>query len=611
MAFTILSANICIKYEKMNLKIYLLSVLVAIAEMGLGQVRVHAHNDYEHKQPFWEAFSAGCSSIEADIFLKNGQILVAHNAEDLSHEANLREMYLLPLRQLLTGSIYQLDGKLQVLIDVKSEAYATLDALVELMKEFPDLQNDERLQIVISGNRPKAADYHKYPAYIYFDHQELGITPPNVEKVALVSLNFKKFSTYNGKGRITDADRNSLQKAIDFAHNMGRPIRFWGSPDAPSAWFSFHQLGIDFINTDQPYEACRYLKQLTDRMVVKKTAPTAIKTSFDVTKRIGKSVILMIGDGNGLAQISSGILASDHATNFSKFKYIGLVKTTSADDLVTDSAAGATAIASGKKTKNRYIGANAKGQHLPSILDHLEKNDPQKLQAIVTTDQITGATPAAFYGHVLDRDSADVLSKQLAQSSIDLIASGGGKYFLDHRGKFTLFDELPDVKTEVKLPAAYLPAKGSLPFKNDGRGTFLTQSMEWMFGQFEQKSSSFFMLAENGHIDGAGHENLASNLVEEVLDFDQAIGLAMAFVDAHPETLLVVTADHETGGVSIAHGYDGGIELDFQSNDHTGILVPVFAYGNGAEAFTGFMENTAIFDKLMAFLGIAILEKID
>lgn len=587
----------------MNLKIYLLSVLMIFADMGLCQVSVHAHNDYENKQPFWEAFSAGCSSIEADIFLEKGQILVAHDAEDLRPEANLKEMYLLPLRQLLTGSIYQLDGKLQVLIDVKSEAYITLEALVELMKEFPELQKDRRLQIVISGNRPKAEDYHKYPAYIYFDHQELGITPPNLEKVALVSLNFKKHSTYNGKGRITDADRTSLQKAIDFAHNIGKPIRFWGSPDAPSAWFSFHQLGIDFINTDQPFEACRYLSQLTDRMVVKKPAPTTIKTSFDATKPIGKSVILMIGDGNGLAQISSGILASDHVTNFSKFKHIGLVKTTAADDLVTDSAAGATAIASGKKTKNRYIGANA-GEHLPSILDLLEKNDPQKLQAIVTTDQITGATPAAFYGHVLDRDSADVLSKQLAQSNIDLIASGGGKYFLEHRGKFTLFDELPDGKTEVKLPAAYLPAMGSLPFKNEGRGTFLTQSMEWMFGQFEQKSSSFFMLAENGHIDGAGHENMASNLVEEVLDFDQAIGLAMAFVDAHPETLLVVTADHETGGLSIAHGYDGGIELGFQSNDHTGILVPLFAYGNQAQKFSGIMDNTEIFTKLADYLGL-------
>ena len=588
----------------MNLKIYLLSVLVAIADMGLGQVRVHAHNDYENKQPFWEAFSAGCSSIEVDIFLEKGQILVAHDAEDLRPEANLREMYLMPLRQLLTGSIYQLDGKLQVLIDVKSEAYTTLNTLLELMKEFPDLQKEKRLQMVISGNRPKAEDYHKYPPYIYFDHQELGITPPNLEKVALVSLNFKKHSTYNGKGRITDADRTSLQKAIDFAHNIGKPIRFCGSPDAPSAWFSFHQLGIDFINTDQPFEACRYLSQLTDRMVVKKPAPSTIKTSFDATKPIGKSVILMIGDGNGLAQISSGILASDHVTNFSKFKHIGLVKTTAADDLVTDSAAGATAIASGKKTKNRYIGASAEGQHIPSILDHLEKNDPQKLQAIVTTDQITGATPAAFYGHVLDRDSADVLSKQLTLSNIDLIASGGGKYFLDHRGKFTLFDELPDGKTEVKLPAAYLPAMGSLPFKNEGRGTFLTQSMEWMFGQFEQKSSSFFMLAENGHIDGAGHENLASNLVEEVLDFDQAIGLAMAFVDAHPETLLVVTADHETGGLSIAHGYDGGIELDFQSNDHTGILVPLFSYGNQAQKFSGVMDNTEIFTKLADYLGL-------
>ena len=128
--------------------------------------------------------------------------------------------------------------------------------------------------------------------------------------------------------------------------------------------------------------------------------------------------------------------------------------------------------------------------------------------------------------------------------------------------------------------------------------------MEWMFGQFEQKSSSFFMLAENGHIDGAGHENLASNLVEEVLDFDQAIGLAMAFVDAHPETLLVVTADHETGGLSIAHGYDGGIELDFQSNDHTGILVPLFSYGNQAQKFSGVMDNTEIFTKLADYLGL-------
>ncbi len=579
-----------------------LLIILSCCFVAGAQPLVHAHNDYEHEVPFWMAFSAGCASIEADIFLDKGQILVAHNQEDLKPGFSLENLYLKPLNEVLAGSPYEVKNNIQLLIDIKTEAYSTLENLVRLLRNYPKLIEDPRLKIVISGNRPRSEDYIKYPSFIWFDYQQTDLKPSHPDRVALISLPFHKYSSWNGKGRIIDKDERLLKEAIDFAHELGKPVRFWGTPDSPTSWFTFAQLGIDYINTDRPFEACNYLKDLSSRLVKVPEKQTELQLDFNLERKLKPSVILMIGDGNGLAQISSGIIASKGSTNFARFNNIGLMKTNSADDLVTDSAAGATALASGSKTKNRYIGVNDRGQPMPGIMEITKTYSNQFINAIITTDEISGATPAAFYGHVLDRDSTAKIVGQLEKSSVDWFIAGGAKHFKNRSSRYNLLTTLPSDK--VSWPAGVLAAEGSLPSVTAGRGEFLTGSLAYTLNQLEEKNAPFFLMVENGHIDGAGHANNAKNLVAEELDFDKAIGIAMKFIDAHPETLLIVTADHETGGVSIPHGTDSHIELDFQGDDHSGIMVPVFAYGLGAENFRGILDNTEIFGKILSTLGV-------
>ena len=578
-----------------------LCLLTLISLFAEAQPAVHSHNDYEQNIPFWNALSAGCSSIEADVFLENGSLLVAHNKEDLSSARSLEDLYLKPLQSCIVGNLYTFENNLQILIDQKTEGYATLKVLVATLQKYPSLINSERIKFVISGNRPKPEDYSHYPAFIHFDFQQSKVTPANLNKVALISLPFSAFSHWNGKGRLVEPEETKLKEIISYAHALGKPIRFWGTPDSPSAWYTFSHLGIDFINTDHPFQACQYVFSLPAREVGIPIETEQKQGDFDSVKRVPRSVILMIGDGNGLAQISAGLMAAKTETNLSRMKNLGLVNTRSADDQVTDSAAGGTAMATGKKTRNRYIGVDASGHKLESILDYTRKMNADVINGIITTDDITGATPSAFYAHVMDRDSSSKIAGQLEGSALDWFVAGGRNHFKGKKSSFTFFDSLPQ-KT-VDFPAGVLAADKGLPFKADGRGEYLQNALAFTLEDFEKRSTPFFLMVENGHIDGAGHENDAMNLVNEELDFDAAIGLAMQFVDAHPEVLLVITADHETGGVSIPHGSEKSIELDFESNDHSGIRVPLFAYGNGAENFTGFMENTDVFHKIVQFYG--------
>ncbi len=198
----------------------------------------------------------------------------------------------------------------------------------------------------------------------------------------------------------------------------------------------------------------------------------------------------------------------------------------------------------------------------------------------------------------MDRDSTAKLASQLESSAVDWFIAGGRQHFKNNGLK--IYEELP--RQKIDFPAGVLAAEGLLPYISDGRGDYLIRSLAYTLRVFEDQP--FFLLVENGHIDGAGHANEAGKLVDEVLDFDRAIGAAMDYVDAHPETLLIVTADHETGGVSIPHGDAERVELAFQGDDHTGIKVPLFAYGAGAGQFSGFLDNTAVFDLILAYFGI-------
>lgn len=232
--------------------------------------KLHSHNDYLRKVPFWEAFGAGCASIEADVILQDGELMVAHEKATIKKERTLKSLYLSPIQKAKElGLVDEFDFHL--LIDLKTEAYTTLEVLVQQLIEFEPMlyspANENGLKIIISGNRPKVDDYRKYPSWILFDYQSKSMDDQLPwEKIGMVSLNFRQFSVWNGKGRIVEQEKEKLVSFIRQVHSFGKPVRFWATPDSKSAWKAFYDLGIDYINTDMPYEANQYLSNLDKNM---------------------------------------------------------------------------------------------------------------------------------------------------------------------------------------------------------------------------------------------------------------------------------------------------------------------------------------------------------
>ena len=323
-------------------------------------IAVHSHNDYLQPVPFWDAFSAGCASIEVDVILQEGKLQVAHEKASIKPARTLVSLYLKPIQEAVALGLIQ-DFSFHLLVDLKTEAYFSLEVLLKDLAPFAELlygpQNPKGLKLVISGNRPKPEDYSKYPDWLLFDYQSKELTADLPwEKIGMVSLSFSRFSVWNGKGRIVESQRQQLQAFIDLVHSYDRPVRFWASPDGKTAWRAFHEMGIDYINTDRPAEANKYLRGLAKNVYANPSpqevyVPTYVMDGQDVPV---KQILLLIGDGNGLAQISAGLLANGGQLSLAQLRNMGLVKTQAADDFTTDSAAGATAMATGQKANNRW-----------------------------------------------------------------------------------------------------------------------------------------------------------------------------------------------------------------------------------------------------------------
>ncbi len=229
---------------------------------------VHSHNDYEQKIPFWLAYNENFGSIEADIFLENGELLVAHNREELARHRTLEEYYLLNLQHCMEKNgnhpFADTSRKLQVLIDIKTDSIATLNKLIEVLKRYPVLINNPSLTFVITGRRPKPSGFIKYPPFISFD----GILSETYSKEALAKIvlfsdDFKTYSHWNGNGAVPANEWALLQSAVSKAHLLKKPVRFWNAPDFVNAWYRFIQLGVDYINTDHIAEISAFMQNLS------------------------------------------------------------------------------------------------------------------------------------------------------------------------------------------------------------------------------------------------------------------------------------------------------------------------------------------------------------
>ena len=586
-----------------------------LVAQNIGDVRVHSHNDYLQKTPFWQAFASGATSIEADVILKEGQLYVAHEESSITPKHTLENLYLKPLRQVdhLYGT-QRLD--IQLLVDLKTNSHTTLAKLIKELEPYKDLfkpYRDAGITLVVSGNRPKPEEYGTYPEHIYFDCQEIEDTRgASWDKVAMISTSFKNFSQWNGLGRMVQPDLEKIKAYIHKAQQKGKPVRFWATPDTKTAWRTFYELGVGYINTDEPQNAVPYLKNLPQQTYSAKGTEDAYSPTFshDIKAKKVKNIIFLIGDGMGLSQISAGdFISGDSGFHMSKLKSIGFVRTQSADNFGTDSAAGGTAYATGVRTNNRAIGTNILGNAIGNIVEALSKLN--YTTGIVTTDHLTGATPAAFYAHVKDRDETRTITYDLVDSPLDFFAGGGREDYSEVlpalKKKFVLLDDVAGLKKLSKdAKAGLFLSDGNLISIKEGRGALMPQLIRELLPLLKAKENPFFVMIEGAQIDTYGHFNDTDGIVREVLDFDAMVGEALRFADWDGETLVVITADHETGGFSLLDGNRAQrtVEGDFTTHDHTGTMVPLFAYGPGSYLFQGVYDNTQVYDKILQLLGL-------
>ncbi len=332
-----------------------------------------------------------------------------------------------------------------------------------------------------------------------------------------------------------------------------------------------------------------------------------------------RNIILMIGDGMGITQISAGLYMNGNKLNLERFPVIGLHKSYSGDNLVTDSAAGATAFSAGKKTYNGAIAVGMDTLPVETILEVAEKRGLST--GMVSTSTIVHATPASFNAHNRSRANYEEIALDFVTGAEIDFWIGGGKRFFDRRlmddrnlveelkaKGYVVGDFLTDLK-DIKRPStkknfAYLTSdKDPLPVAQGRDYLPLASTMACDYLSEKGGERGFFLMIEGSQIDWGGHSNDSDYIITEMIDFDKAVGRVLDFAALDGNTLVIVTADHETGGYAINYGSKmDSIVPAFTSDYHTADLIPVFAYGPGASEFAGIYENTAIHTKMMRLL---------
>ncbi len=345
-----------------------------------------------------------------------------------------------------------------------------------------------------------------------------------------------------------------------------------------------------------------------------KPRESEVKSEPDTNPTTPKNIILMIGDGMGFSQITSAIYKAGYKFNIEKLPITGLSKTASADNMITDSAAAATAIACGEKTFNGAIGVDVNKSSITSIMELAAFKG--KSTGLLVSSTVVHATPASFLSHQESRQSYEDIACDMFNSPIDVMIGGGQQYFQERADGLNLLDSLKSNSFQVidsttslsqidwsnKKIAAFT-AKGDPKRVSEGRD-YLPKMVKPMIENLNQNPNGFFMLIEGSQIDWGGHANEIDYVIEEMIDFDNAIGEVLNFIENDPNTLLVITADHETGGLAINPGSlrKKKIEANWSSTYHTAVMVPVFSQGPGSPIFSGTYPNNEIFHKMKKLL---------
>lgn len=282
----------------------------------------HSHNDYNQRTPYFQAYAEQFGSMEADVHLRNGALIVAHDSDQVIMNNTLAKLYLDPIVNTINqnrGFIYSdKNRQLQLLIDLKTEPVSTLDALIRLLKKYPSIIKNKSVKIVITGNKPAENRFINYPSFIWFDcdagkiHSTAALT-----KIAMLSEAFDDHSKWDGNGTIPDSAKEAVTAMVTRAHRLRKPIRFYAAPDQPNAWLTMQQLKVDYINTDHIEMLGDFLRRRNDSLrlmpfnrilhsageVIRFGEPTLENHALDVTA--------LTNDGKLVVEDRYGIVAID------------------------------------------------------------------------------------------------------------------------------------------------------------------------------------------------------------------------------------------------------------------------------------------------------------
>jgi hypothetical protein len=245
----------------------LLSTACAVAQTTVyTTANAHSHNDYQHEPPLVSAYNSKFGSIEVDVFLSDDDLIVAHTEKDIPNHKRFEDLYIKPLLGFIqsnNGYAYEDTAQtLIIMLDVKSEAIPTIAKLIDLLSKYPEIIQCKSLMILVSGNKPDPRTYVSYPSFIWFD----GLLSSKYKKeelnrIAILSDNFKNYTTWKGVDNPPEKDWEALQRAVAKGHELGKKVRFWNTPDFVEGWQKVIELGVDYIDTYSIKSLAEFLKQ--------------------------------------------------------------------------------------------------------------------------------------------------------------------------------------------------------------------------------------------------------------------------------------------------------------------------------------------------------------
>ncbi len=335
-----------------------------------------------------------------------------------------------------------------------------------------------------------------------------------------------------------------------------------------------------------------------------------------------RNIILMIGDGMGLAHIAAARLSSGPGSTLAmdSMPVSGFVTTYSANAIITDSAAAATAYATGTKTNNGMVATAPSGQTLRTIVE--AARDFGKSTGIVTTTAVVDATPACFASHAKARSEGSAIAEQLASSGVNVLFGGGRGQFIpkgeptsarpDDRNLLTeaaakgykvisTSDELRTV-SGPRVIGLFAPGNLTEMAPEPPLSDLTTKAIELL----SPDKDGFFLMVEGGMIDKYAHGHDFDHTVRDTLEFDKAVARALDFARRDKHTLVIVTADHETGGLTLLTDAAGALQPMWSTGGHTAIPVALYAFGPDADQFAGLVDNTYVANTMVALWRLKI-----